>query len=67
MKLVQAIIAATIGTLAISSAASADTVATFADPAARARLVGPDDRGRWESSHASPVARGPGNQPARPS
>ncbi len=34
MKLVQAMIAATIGTLAISSAASADTVATFADPAA---------------------------------
>ena len=33
MKLVQAMLAATIGTLAITSAASAATVATFADPA----------------------------------
>ena len=34
MKLVQAMLAATIGTLAITSAAPAVTVATFADPAA---------------------------------
>ena len=33
MKLVQAMLAATIGTFAIGAAASADTVATFADPA----------------------------------
>ncbi len=36
MKIIQAMLAASIGVLAITSAATADTVATFADPAASA-------------------------------